>query len=93
MSTPAQKPAALGPQDDHPILGDAAGGEHGVGQREPAGHVEGVDRRVVDDHLGDSRLALVGLDGHGCSGRSTTGRVAGARHLLEGRLNGLVERA
>ena len=39
------EPPALGPQDHHPVVGDPAGGQHGVGQAEPAGDVEGVDRR------------------------------------------------
>ena len=70
---PGTEPPTFGPQDDHSVVGDPARGQHSVGQGEPAGHVQGVDRRVVNDHLGDPRLLLIGLDGHGCSGQWTTG--------------------
>ncbi len=70
---------ALGPEDDHPVVGHPAGGQHRVGQAEPAGHVEGVDRRVVDDHLGDAGSVLVDVMGMACSGRSeASARTAGA---------------
>ena len=90
---PGAEAAALGPQDDHPVVGDPAGGEHGVGQGEPAGHVERVDRRVVDDHLGDSRLGSGGSRWawllRALDDREDGGRPAHAR----GRPDGLVERA
>ena len=53
MSTPAQKPRPAARSTTTRLSGTRPGGEQGVGQREPGGHVERVDRRVVDDHLGD----------------------------------------
>ena len=61
---------ALGPEDDDPVVGHPAGSQYGFGQTEPAGHVEGVDRRVVDDHFGDTGSVLTGGDGHGRLRRS-----------------------
>ena len=51
---PGTEAPALGPDDDHPVVGDPAGSGHRLGQAEPTGHVEGVDRRMVDHHLGDA---------------------------------------
>ena len=62
---PGAEAPPLGPQDDHPVVGHPARREEGVGQLEPARHVERVDRRVVDDHLGDPVVLLDHGDGHG----------------------------
>ena len=51
---PGAESPTLGPEDDHPVVRHPPGGQHRLGQAEPAGHVEGVDRRMVDDHLGDA---------------------------------------
>jgi hypothetical protein len=43
----------------------AAGGDEGVGELEPARHIERVHRRMVDDDLGDPAVFLDHVDGHG----------------------------
>ena len=42
-----------------------ANAQHRIGEGEPARDVERVDRRVVDDHLGDPIVLLDHVDGHG----------------------------
>ncbi len=58
------EPSPLGSQDHHPDVGILAGPGHGLGQGEPARHVQGVDRRVVDDHLCRTCHPLRRLDTH-----------------------------
>jgi hypothetical protein len=64
---PGVEAPALGPQDDHPHGRVLAQRPDRVGQLEPAGHGEGVDRRVVHDDLGDAAVVDVGGDRHGTS--------------------------
>ena len=53
------------PQDGDAVGGHPARGDERVGQLEPARHIERVDRRVVDDHLGDPVVLLDHINGHG----------------------------
>ena len=87
MSTPAQKPRPSARRINHTVVRHATGGEHRLGETEPAGDVEGVHRGVVDDDLGDAGSFLMGGDGHGGlrgsaawrpdrPGRGTEGKVA-----------------
>jgi hypothetical protein len=62
---PGAEPFALGPQDHDPVVGHPAGGEQRVGQPEPPGDIEGVNRGMVDDDFGDAGPLLMGDDGHG----------------------------
>ena len=52
------------------------GGGEGVGKGEPAGHIEGVDRGVVNYDLGDPVVFLDHIDGHRAAG--LLGRVGGS---------------
>ena len=57
------EPPPLRRQHDHPGGPVLAQRPHGVGQGEPGGDVESVDRRDVDDHLGHPAAHLLG-DAH-----------------------------
>ena len=57
------EPAALGREDDGPDGRVGAGLGHGAGELEPALDGQRVDRREVDDHLGDAVIAAQ-LDSH-----------------------------
>ena len=65
----AEAPAG-GTEDDDTVGGHPAGRDEGVGQGEPAGHIERVHRGVVDHHLGDPLVVLDHVDGHGVGVRS-----------------------
>ena len=62
---PGTEASALGAHHHHPHRRNRAGRRHGVREREPRRHVEGVHGWDVDDHLGGARRALVCLDTHG----------------------------
>ena len=61
---PGTEAPTLGPDDHHPVVGNTPRGEDRLGQGVPARHVEGVDRGMVDDHLGDAGSGLMDGDGH-----------------------------
>ena len=67
MSTPAQNPRPSARSTTTRISGSRPAAIERVGQREPAGHVQGVDRRDVDHDLGRARPGSDGQDAHGGS--------------------------
>ena len=95
MSTPAQKPRPSAARIEHPDLGVGPEPAHGLGQLEPPGDGQRVDRRVVHDHLGDAAGDRV-RDSHGllseflicrqfCGGKLPDGRRGGlTRHDRQG---------
>ena len=91
MSTPALKPLPSARSTTTRVAGVASGSRHRVGQLEPLRNGERVDRRTINDDLGDAAIVDTrgnthsgDLSGHLTSASDSSGYAArhGAHHRL-----------